>query len=160
VVSILLIILGILLILLGFAGCILPLLPGPPLAYLALFCVTIDRGWGAFSTLEIVGVGVLVAAATAVDTVLPVLGAKRYGATRAGVWLSVVGLVLGTFLFPPFGFLIGAFAGALAGEFLAGRIRGAFRPALGVFLGTVAGTGLKLAACAVVAWYFVAGLAR
>jgi hypothetical protein len=43
---------------------------------------------------------------------------------------------------------------------MAGRGRGALRPAWGVFVGTVAGIGLKLAACAVVAWYFVAGLVR
>jgi uncharacterized protein YqgC (DUF456 family) len=160
VLTLLLVVLGVALLLAGFAGCILPMLPGPPLAYLALFCVTLDRGWAVYATVEIVGVGVLVAVATAVDIVLPVVGARRYGASKAGIWLSVLGLLLGTFLFPPFGFLLGAFAGALAGELMAGRGRGALRPAWGVFVGTVAGIGLKLAACAVVAWYFVAGLVR
>lgn len=158
--SVLLVVLGVLLLLAGFAGCILPLLPGPPLAYVALFCVTIDRGWGAYSTLELVLLGAFTAAVTVVDTLLPVMGAKKYGASRAGIWLSVVGLLLGTFLFPPFGFLLGAFLGALVGELLAGKGSGAVRPAWGVFLGTLAGTGLKLACCGVLAWYFVQGLRR
>ncbi len=158
--SVLLIVLGSVLILAGFAGCVLPMLPGPPLAYFALFCVTIDRGWSAYSTLELVLLGALTASVTVVDTLLPVLGARKYGASRAGVWLSVAGLVVGVFLFPPFGFLVGAFLGALAGELLVGKGRAAIRPAWGVFLGTLAGTGLKLAACAVIAWYFVAGLSR
>lgn len=156
--SVLLAVLGSLLILAGFAGCVLPMLPGPPLAYLALFCVTIDRGWAAYSTLELVLLGALTAGVTVVDTLLPVIGARKYGASRAGIWLSVAGLVVGVFLFPPFGFLLGAFLGALAGELLAGKGAGAIRPAWGVFLGTLAGTGLKLAACAVIAWYFVTRL--
>ena len=158
VVSVLLAVLGSLLVLAGFAGCILPMLPGPPLAYLALFCVLMDRGWGAYSVLELVLLGVLTAAVTVVDTLLPVMGARKYGASRAGVWLSVVGMVVGIFFFPPFGFLLGAFAGALAGEILSGKGSGAMRPAWGVFVGTLAGTGLKLGACAVIAWYFVAGV--
>ncbi len=157
--SVLLAVLGGLLLLAGFAGCILPMLPGPPLAYLALFCVTLGRGW-VYSTLELVLLGALTVAVTVIDTLLPVLGARKYGASRAGVWLSVAGLVVGTFVFPPFGFLGGAFLGALAGELLAGKGKGAVRPAWGVFLGTLAGTGLKLAACAVITWYFVLGLSR
>lgn len=158
--SVLLVALGVLLILAGFAGCILPMLPGPPLAYAALFCVTLDRGWHAYTTLELVLLGVGTAVVTALDTLLPVLGAKKYGASKAGMWLSVVGLLVGTFVFPPFGFVVGAFAGALAGEVLAGKGAQAMRPAWGVFVATLAGIGLKLACCAVLAWYFVVGLGR
>lgn len=156
---VLLVILGSLLLLAGFAGCILPMLPGPPLAYAALFCVVIGKGW-VYSATELVVLGVVTAAVTVVDTLLPVIGAKKYGASKAGVWLSVAGLVVGTFVFPPFGFLLGAFAGALAGELLAGKGAGAWRPAWGVFLGTLAGTALKLGTCGVLAWYFVQGLSR
>ncbi|MFI5402761.1 MAG: DUF456 domain-containing protein [Planctomycetota bacterium] len=156
---VLLAVLGGLLLLAGFAGCILPMLPGPPLAYAALYCVVLGKGW-AYSATELVVLGVLTAVVTVVDTLLPVLGAKRYGASKAGVWLSVAGLLVGTFVFPPFGFLVGAFLGALVGELLAGKGAGAVRPAWGVFLGTLAGTGLKLATCAVITWYFVIGLSR
>lgn len=157
--AVLLAVLGSLLLLAGFAGCILPMLPGPPLAYLALFCVVLGKGW-VYSTTELVVLGLLTAAVTVIDTLLPVLGAKRYGASKAGIWLSVAGLLVGTFAFPPFGFLLGAFLGALAGELLAGKGSGAFRPAWGVFLGTLAGTALKLGTCGAISWYFVQGLRR
>jgi len=157
--AILLDVLGGILLLAGFAGCILPMLPGPPIAYLALFCVA-SGGWPAYSLLELVLLGALTAVVTAVDLLLPVLGARKRGASKAGIWLSVVGLAVGMFLLPPFGFLIGAYVGALAGELLAGRGARAFGPAWGVFVGTVAGVGLKLGCCGVLAWYFVAGLSR
>ncbi|HEX5138881.1 MAG TPA: DUF456 domain-containing protein [Planctomycetota bacterium] len=156
--SVLLIVLGSLLLLAGFAGCILPMLPGPPLAYVALFCVTSGAGWPAYTVLELVLLGALTAVVTVVDLVLPVAGARKRGASKAGVWLSVVGLAVGTFVFPPFGFLVGAFAGALAGEVLAGKGARAFGPAWGVFVGTVAGVGLKLGCCGVLAWYFALGV--
>lgn len=157
-VTILLATLGVLLLLAGFAGCILPMLPGPPLAYAALFCVTAGGRWPVYTALELALLGALVLSVTVLDTLMPVIGARKYGASRTGLWLSIAGLLVGFLVFPPFGFLLGAFAGALAGEILAGKGRGAMRPAWGAFVGTLAGTGLKLAVCAVLAWYFVAGL--
>jgi uncharacterized protein YqgC (DUF456 family) len=55
--------------------------------------------------------------------------------------------------------LVGAFVGAFVGELMAGKGSAeALRPAWGVFVGTVVGTGLKLAVCGVIAYYFVAAL--
>jgi uncharacterized protein YqgC (DUF456 family) len=55
--------------------------------------------------------------------------------------------------------LVGAFLGAFLGELMAGKGGSeALRPAWGVFVGTVVGTGLKLAVCCVIAYYFVVAL--
>jgi uncharacterized protein YqgC (DUF456 family) len=159
VISVLLLALGAVLLLVGFVGCILPILPGPPIALLALICVSADQGWGTYSALEWIVVGGLVAAVTVIDYLVPVLGARRYGASRAGLWGSVLGMIVGLVLFPPFGLLLGAFLGAFLGELMAGKGSSeALRPAWGVFVGTMVGTGLKLAVCAVVAFYFVEAL--
>lgn len=158
-VSVLLIVLGIILLAAGFVGCILPILPGPPIAFLALFCSSIHENWAAYGPLEWVVLSALVVVVTILDFVVPVMGAKKYGASRAAVWLSIVGMVVGLFLFPPFGMLVGAFVGAFVGELMAGKDSSeALRPAWGVFVGTVVGTGLKLAVCAVIAYYFVDAL--
>jgi len=159
VLSVLLVILGVVLLLAGFVGCILPILPGPPIALLALICASIDQGWTAYSALEWVVLGALVAAVTVLDFLVPVVGARKYGASRTAIWVSVIGMVVGLILFPPFGMLIGAFVGAFLGELMAGKGSAeALRPAWGVFVGTVVGTGLKLAVCGVIAYYFVAAL--
>ncbi|MHC4971849.1 MAG: DUF456 domain-containing protein [Planctomycetota bacterium] len=157
--SVLLIVLGIVLLVVGFVGCILPIVPGPPIAFLALICTSIDQGWAAYSPLEWAVLGALVAAVTVLDFLVPMMGAKRYGASRTAIWVSVVGMVVGLFLFPPFGMLVGAFVGAFLGELMAGKGSAeALQPAWGVFVGTVVGTGLKLAVCAVIAYYFVEAL--
>ena len=157
--SVLLVILGVVLLLAGFVGCILPILPGPPIALLALICASIDQGWTAYSALEWVVLGALVAAVTVLDFLVPVVGARKYGASRTAIWVSVVGMLVGLIMFPPFGMLVGAFLGAFLGELMAGKGSSeALRPAWGVFVGTVVGTGLKLAVCGVIAYYFVAAL--
>ena len=86
-------------------------------------------------------------------------GAKKAGASRAGVWASVLGMLAGMIWFPPFGMILGSFVGAVLGELLVGRSGGAsLKAAWGVFVGTIAGIILKLTASGVMTYYFVAGL--
>ncbi len=156
-----LILIGALLVLAGAVGCVLPVLPGPPLSYVGLILLWWARNWQAasFGFTEVVVLGVLAAAVTGLDFVLPVWGAKRYGASKAGLWGSVLGMLAGMIFFPPFGMLAGAFVGALAGEFLVGkREREAAKAAWGVFVGTMAGVGLKLAVSIAIGFVYVVEL--
>ncbi|MDA1196002.1 MAG: DUF456 domain-containing protein [Planctomycetota bacterium] len=143
-----LILLGLLLLLVGLVGCVLPVLPGPPISFAGLLLLWWARDGSAatFGWPALVVLGVLTIVVTVLDFVVPAWGAKRYGASKTGVWLSVVGMLVGLVMFPPFGMLVGAFAGALAGELMIGKREGdAARAAWGVFIGTLAGVGLKLA---------------
>lgn len=147
-VEIVLIVLGLLLLLTGLVGCILPVLPGPPISYAGMILLWWARDWQAesFGWPAMIVLGLLTVIVTVLDFVVPAWGAKRYGASKSGVWLSVIGMLVGMVFFPPFGMLVGAFAGALAGELMAGRREGeAAKAAWGVFIGTMAGVGLKLA---------------
>ena len=153
--SVLLIILGAVILLVAFVGCLLPVLPGPPIAMLALVCVAVDQGWNTYSGWEWAALVALVAIVTVLDTVVPLVGAKKYGASRAGIWMSVLGMLVGLIWFPPFGMLAGAFLGALLGEMMSGKEGSeALRPAWGVFVGTIVGAGLKLAVCGVITYYW------
>ena len=107
--------------------------------------------------------GIAAALATVLDTLAPLYGARRYGASRAGIWGSVLGMVIGILGFlpvGPLGMLVGAFGGAWIGELFAGQDgRAAFRAAWGVFVGTVLGIVLKLVVSGAVAFWFVRELA-
>jgi len=157
-VDVVLILLGALLVVTGMVGCVLPVLPGPPLGFAGLILLWWARDWSAagFGWVEVVVLGALAALVTALDFVLPLWGAKRHGASRTGLWGSVVGTLVGMLFFPPFGMLLGAFCGALAGELLVGKREGdAAKAAWGVFVGTMAGIGLKLAVSIAIAVVYV-----
>jgi uncharacterized protein YqgC (DUF456 family) len=152
-------ILAVLLVIAGIAGCVLPALPGPPLAFAGYFVLWAARGFephygGAAVPWILLGATVVV---TAVDILLPLVGARRYGATKWGIWGSVAGMGAGMVWFPPFGAILGTFVGAFAGEWLRSRAAGASsRAAWGTFVGTMIGIGLKLAVTGVIAWFVVA----
>ena len=154
--TIALIILGLLCALIGLVGCIFPIIPGPPLSFLALLLLSLARNWEPFSSTFLIIMGGLALLVTVLDYVVPVVGAKKYGASKLGVWISIIGMLMGVLFFPPWGMLIGAFVGALAGELLAGKEgRKSFRAAWGVFVGNVVGIGVKLAYCGAIIFFYV-----
>ena len=153
---IVLIILGLLFALIGLIGCILPVIPGPPLSFFALIILSYAKNWEPFSTTFLIIMAGLTILATVLDYVVPAIGAKRYGASKLGVWGSIIGMLIGLFIFPPWGMLIGAIIGALAGE-LAGGKKGkkALRASWGVFVGNIMGIGLKLAFSGAILFFYI-----
>ena len=151
--DIILIILGIFLLLAGFVGCVLPVLPGPPLSFLALLSLQLTC-WGDFTTRFLWIAAIVAALVTLLDYVVPVWGARRFGGTRGGVWGAAIGLVVGLF-FGPVGIILGPFLGAFLGEFAAhADSNKAFKAAFGSFLGLLTGVVLKLIVSGVFTWYF------
>ncbi len=154
--TIALIVLGLLTALMGLAGCILPIIPGPPVSFLALIILSLAKNWEPFGPAFLMIMGGLAVLVTILDYVVPVVGAKKYGASRLGVWCSIIGMLIGVFLFPPFGVFIGGFVGAMVGELLAGKEgRQSLRAAWGAFVGNLVNVGLKLAYCGVIIFYYV-----
>jgi uncharacterized protein YqgC (DUF456 family) len=90
------------------------------------------------------------------DYVVPIVGAKKYGASKYGIWGSFIGMILGLFIFPPFGLIIGGFIGAISGELLAGKEGDdAVRAGIGVFLGNLFNIGLKLGVAGVMLFFYI-----
>ena len=150
------IILGLLVSLTGFIGCIVPVLPGPPLCFSALIILSFAKNWKPFSPTFLICMAVLTIAVAILDYIIPAGGAKKYGASNLGVWGSIIGMPLGFFFLPPWGILIGGIVGALAGELIAGKEgKMAFRAAWGIFVGYMASTGLKLVFSGVLLFFYI-----
>ena len=151
-----LIVLGFIVLAAGIVGCVLPIIPGPPLAYVALLLLSIARKWEAVSPTVLIVLGAAAVVVTVIENLMPIITSKWKGASKAGIWGSVIGMVVGLVFFPPFGVIIGTFAGAVLGELLfSKRPEGALKAGWGVFLGTMLGIALKLAVSGVIAVYFL-----
>lgn len=146
--------LGTLLTIAGIVGCIIPLIPGPPLSYAALLIIhfTLDEPYTSrFLILWLI----LTIVVTLLDYYVPIWGTKKFGGSKSGMWGSTIGLIIGIFVFPPFGIIAGPFIGAVAGELLAGKdMSNAMRSGLGSFLGFIAGTIMKLTISLIMGFHF------
>src|SRR5688572_4204665 len=110
-------VLGIIVMLVGILGSVLPLLPGPPLCFIALLLQQLRSDPPFTPKFLWIWAGITVVV-TALDYIIPVVGTRRYGGSKYGVWGSTIGLIAG-FWIGPLGIIIGPFLGAFVGEIIA-----------------------------------------
>lgn len=132
--------------LIGIVGCIVPGLPGVPVAYAGLWIAQaterIDFTWQMLLIWGIVTVVVSV-----LDYVVPAWGTKHYGGTKWGIWGSTIGVFVGLF-FGAVGVIVCPLIGAILGELMNGKeMKEALRAGWGSFIGLLCGTILKLICC-------------
>ena len=157
-----LIIIGILFLLAGLVGCILPVLPGVPLAYVGLWILhATDKVQFSWKFLLIWGIVTTVV--QILDFVIPVWGTKVMGGSKAGVWGSTVGLIIGLF-YGAWGIVLGPFIGAVLFELIFNRKEDgktflqSLKAGLGAFVGLITGTVLKLTCVGLMFFYFITAL--
>lgn len=149
---------AILLLIIGLIGCFIPVLPGPPIAYLALLLAQLGPKVP-FSFKFMLVMGLLVAAVTLLDYMIPALGAKKWGGSRYGVIGALAGVLVSFFVFPPFGILVFPLLGAILGEYLKGSGSDkAFKAGFGTLIGLLMGTMLKFSITLIIAYYFFTNL--
>ena len=131
--------------LVALAGIVLPFLPGVPIVALGALLAAWMTKFQELSLTPLVIVGLLTAISIVIDYVAGIVGAQKYGASRSGIWGSIIGSLIGLFFFPPLGFLIGALAGAVIAEMLIGRkLEEAIKSGFGVLVGTFGGMLAKV----------------
>jgi uncharacterized protein YqgC (DUF456 family) len=158
-----LIIIGVILLISGIIGCVVPFPPGPPLSYCSLILLQFTRRHP-FSEMKmdettfLIVWAIVIVIITILDYYVSIRGPKQFGGTKGGTWGATIGLIVGIF-FSPIGILMGLFLGAFIGEIVNRQsTRVAFKSAIGAFLGFLAGTFMKLVVCFVLAFYFVRGM--
>ncbi len=153
--------LGGVLLVIAFAGCIVPVIPGPILAVGAMVLLSVPAGFTLFSWPVLAGAAAAAVFAQVMDNILPARAAGKAGAGRGGIIGSVLGMVVGSIFFPPFGVFVGAFLGAFLGELLFHREnRRPLVSALAVFRGTIGAIILKLAVTGGITVLYVQGALR
>ncbi len=153
--DIMLLSLSVALLLIGLAGCFLPVIPGPPLSFLSLLTVNFTV-YADFTVKFLVITASAAAAVTVLDLIFPVWATRKFGGSRYGMWGAGIGIFAGIFFLPPVGLIIGPLAGAILGELIKGtNSRKAIVAGLGSFAGFLLGVGLKLAVSITITIYFI-----
>lgn len=148
-----LLIAGILLMILGIIGCLVPVLPGPPFSFLGIIFLHLSK-FGHFTNIALITMGSIALVVTILDYVVPVWGTKKFGGSKYGIRGATIGLVIGLFL-GPLGLIIGPLLGAFAGELIfKDDINYALKAGFGSLVGFLTGIGLKLAASFIMTFYF------
>jgi len=153
--DILLLIAGIICLLTGLAGAVLPL-PGPPLSFAGLILLHLSK-YAEFSQTVLVSLGFVTVVMAVLDYYIPVWGTKKFGGTRYGAIGATLGLLVGFLVIPAIGIFIGTFLGALVGELIGGaNTRSALKSAFGSFVGFITGIVMKVLLCLVMIGFAVA----
>lgn len=153
--QILLYVLAALLIVIGTIGTILPALPGVPIVYLGMILAAWAGDFSHIGWPTLTILGVLTALAVIVDVLASVFGAKRVGASGWALFGAAAGTVIGLFL-GIIGLILGPFVGAVAGELIAGStLKRSAHVGIGAWLGFVFGTLARIALCFTMLGVFV-----
>lgn len=153
-----LLIFGFIFILIGILGSFLPVLPGPPVSWIGLLLLYLTKAvpddW------VFLGITLVIALVVfALDYIIPAVGTKKFGGTKAGMLGTTIGLLV-ALIFPvlgPFGIIIWPFIGALVGELLnKADKKTATKAAFGSFIGFLTGTFLKFMVTIVFLGLFIA----
>jgi len=142
----------------GLVGCVLPVLPGHLIIFIAALAHRLMLGregsglaWWSFLVL-----GGMMAASQIFEIYSGAAGSRWFGGTRWGGLGAFLGTIVGMFLMP-WGLLLGPLVGAFAFELAFARkeLRPATVSGVGSVVGTVAGLVVKLVVgLLMLAWFF------
>lgn len=121
----------------AFLGLIYPIIPSAlfmVIGFLAYgFMASFDGMSWLFWSIQILFLILLFVA----DTLSNLVGVKKFGGSKAGMWGSTIGLLLGPFVIPVAGILLGPFLGAILAELIVKRrtVKQAFIVGIGSLIG-------------------------
>ncbi|MDP3486547.1 MAG: DUF456 family protein [Bacillota bacterium] len=141
---------------LGFAGVLLPILPATPLVALGIVWLGYLRGWAGFGPVFWVGFVILAAVSIAADYVVLPWWVKKKGGSNRGSFAAGLGMIVGAFFSLP-GLILGPIIAVFVAELTHGhKAEVALRHALNTVVGLLVSASAKFAALiALVLWYVV-----
>ncbi|WP_334073583.1 MULTISPECIES: DUF456 domain-containing protein [Paenibacillus] len=129
----------------GMAGAVYPVLPGVLAVYFAFFVYGWffsfePFGWLFWTIQTLIVVALLIA-----DYAVGAWGVKKFGGSKLSVWLSTIGIIVGPFLIPAFGLILGPLLGAMIGELIKGESpKQAFKVGVGSVVGLFSSIVVKI----------------
>jgi len=153
--DIFLLVVATLFMLLGIIGSFLPVLPGPLTSWfgLLIFHLTdaIPMNWTFIIITFIIAITIWL-----LDYIIPAMGTKKFGGSKAGMIGTTLGLIVGLIAPIPGGIIIGPFVGAFIGEMSnKNDSKTALKAAFGSFLGFLTSAFIKFIVAVIYLGLFV-----
>ncbi len=147
-----------LLIFVGLVGTIVPGLPGIGLVFGGILLYALFFGVEVIGLTILIFLGAVTVFSFVIDLLASLYGAKRFGASRAGIIGSACGGLVGLLILNLPGLFLGVFGGAVVGEYLIAKksLEVALKVGGGSILGFLAGTLIKLMLGIIMVGVFVA----
>ena len=144
------------LMLLGLAGSLLPMLPGSPLILAGAALYAWHTSFTVVGWTDLIVLAVLTLAGQGLDSAAAVLGAKKYGASRWGIIGACIGGTLGLITANILGLVVGSFAGAVVLELLkGGELKASVKVGYGTLVGFLCGAVGKVIIAFIMVGYFI-----
>jgi uncharacterized protein len=121
----------------AFAGLVFPIIPGVLLLLGGFILYGVFFSFDPFNWIFWIVQGLFVLLLFGADYITNIIGVKKYGGSKAGIWGSTIGLLVGPFVIPFLGILIGPFLGAALAELLVNKKN--FNEAAKIGFGSVVG---------------------
>lgn len=103
--------------LVGLAGVVIPILPGLALIWAAALAYGLQVGFGVIGVVVMILLSVLTVASIVFGVILPKRAASESGASNRTQLIGVVGAVVGFFVIPVVGIVVGALVAVLLAEY-------------------------------------------
>lgn len=141
----------------GILGSVVPGLPGPPLSWVALLLMYLDKTNDGISMTALIVWFIVVAVVTVLDYVIPAIFTKATGGHKAASIGATIGLFAGMFM-TPIGMIGGSLLGAFLGEYLVenGGTWASFKASIGAFLGFIVTMVMKVICASIILWKVIA----
>ncbi len=141
--------------LLGIIGSFLPILPGPLTSWVGLLILhlteAVPMNWTFLIITFVIAIVIWL-----LDYIIPAIGTKKFGGSKAGMIGTTIGLIIGIIFLGPFGIIIGPFLGALVGELInKSDSQTAVKAAFGSFLGFLTSAFIKFIVAVIFFGFFI-----
>ena len=153
--DLLLLIIGVILCLIGIVGSFVPIIPGPMTSWLGLLVINLTEAIP--FEVEFLIITLIVAILISIfDYIIPILGVKKLGGSKGGLFGASIGLLLGLIIMGPLGLIFGPFIGAVSGEMINKKnFTDSLKPALGSLVGILIGSGIKFCLSLVYLFFYL-----
>jgi len=134
-----------LLFVIAFVGLIYPIIPSVLFIIAGYLMYGFIYGFDTFSIWFWIIQGLFFLLLLGADYAANLLGVKKFGGSRAAIWGSTIGLLVGPFLIPFLGIIIGPFVGAIIAELIVHKTKlmDAIKIGVGSLVGFLTGVAAK-----------------